>query len=81
MSIFTDVIDSTGYSDFNESQEVSSGISANLVSRALSTLKVTSSSRAFKGRDTSVALTLKGSRIRFHSSPGLEIFTEFVKGI
>jgi hypothetical protein len=69
MSIFTDVIDSTGYSDFNESQKVSSGISVNLVSRASSALKVTSSSRALKGRDALVALKLKGSRIQFHFSP------------
>jgi hypothetical protein len=82
MIIFTDVIDITGYSDFNESQKVSSGISANLVSRALSALKIICPSRAFKGTDASVTLTLKRSRIQVHSSPCLEKFTELpVKGI
>jgi hypothetical protein len=76
MSVFTDVIDSTGYSDFNKSQKVSSGISVNLDLRALSTFKVTSSSRAFKGRDASVALPIP------FFARGLEIFTELlVKGI
>jgi hypothetical protein len=79
MSIFTDVIDSMGYSDFNERQKVSSRISANSDLRALSALKVTSSSRAFKGRDASVVLNAEGimNPLPFFTI-GLEIFTELL---
>jgi hypothetical protein len=70
------------YSDFNESQKVISGISANFVLRALSSLKVTSSSREFKDRDASVAHADGITNPIPFFTIGLEIFTELlVKGI
>jgi hypothetical protein len=82
MSISTDVTDSTGYSDFNESQKVFGGITANLVSRVLSALKATSSPWAFNGREFGSTYAEGITNPILFFAIDLEIFTELlVKGI
>jgi hypothetical protein len=78
MIIFTDVIDSTGYSDFNNSQKVCSRILTNLVLRALFALKVTSFSQGFKCMYASVVLNGEGITNPIPFLTCLEIFIEIL---